>query len=290
MTFILQVLLSFFIGGLFVAGVICITEKLGARVGAAMAGMPLVSLIGLSFIAMTSGPAAAKESALVIVIFSVSTLFYGFVYEKSISLLKTESRDLAASLMATFAWALVNLIIIARIASELTFVSSLIAGGLGVLVFYLLFRNYPSLGVHKHVTTKTANMTRFLIAGFVVGLAVIFAKLLGPMWGGLVASFPVTIAVGLYFLDKSQSDDFTKGFVRELPLAILSLMIFSSMLYLTLLNMNTFISFILSAAVAYLYAFIHVKVRMQTLKKAAKVIVPHKNPRRRDAKAEAMGD
>lgn len=259
------------------AGVVWLTEKLGVRVGAALAGMPLVSLIGLSFIAITSGSAATKEAALVMVLFSISTLFYGFVYEKSISLLKTvESRDLVASLIATFAWAMVNLIIITRVATALTFVSALIAGGLGVFVFYLLFRNYPLLRVHKHLTTKVANMTRFFIAGVVVGFAVIFAKLLGPMWGGLVASFPVTVAVGLYFLDKSQSDNFTKSFVKELPLAILSLMIFTSVLYMTLLNLDTFLCFVISATTAYLYAFIHVKVRMQTLKKAAKAVVPHK--------------
>jgi membrane protein DedA with SNARE-associated domain len=85
----------------------------------------------------------------------------------------------------------------------------------------------------------------------------VFAKFLGPTWGGLVARFPVTIAVGLYFLDKSQSDNFTKSFVKELLLAIVSMLIFVSILYVTLLKIDTVSSFSIPIIVAYICVYSH---------------------------------
>ena len=273
MTFFIDVILSFFIGGLFVAGVILFTEKLGARVGATVAGLPFVSLLGLSFICITSGPVATKQACLAMPIFGISALFYGFVYEKAISMFKIKSRDIAASLVATLAWSVVNLILIAKLIPNISFVIVLAISALGVITFYLLFYNYPSVGVHRHSTTKEANLTRFFISGFIVAMSGIFAKFLGQMWGGLVASFPVTIAVGLYFLDKSQSDNFTKSFVKELPLAIVSMLIFVSVLYTTLIKIDTVSSFLISIIAAYIYAFIHIELRRKIFRKTVKTPV-----------------
>lgn len=261
--------MSFFIGGLFVAGVILFTEKLGARTGASIAGLPFVSLLGLSFICITIGPQATKAASLAMPIFGISALFYGFVYEKSISRFKIKSRDFAASLVALLAWAVVNLTLIAKIVPNINFVTVLAISFVGVVIFYLLFYNYPSVDAHRHSTTKKANLTRFFISGFIVAMSGIFAKFLGPTWGGLVASFPVTIAVGLYFLDKSQSDNFTKSFVKELPLAIVSMLIFVSVLYVTLLKINTVSSFSISIIIAYIYAFIHAKLKRRLFHRAS---------------------
>jgi hypothetical protein len=137
------------------------------------------------------------------------------VYEKAISMFKIKSRDFAASLVAIIAWTLVNLVLISKIIPIINFALVLAISSAGVIIFYFLFYNYPSVGVHRHSTTRKANLARFLISGFIVAMSGIFAKFLGPTWGGLVASFPVTIAVGLYFLDKSQSDNFTKYFVKN---------------------------------------------------------------------------
>jgi hypothetical protein len=273
MAFLIDVILSFFIGGLFVAGVILFTEKLGARIGATVAGLPFVSLLGLSFICITSGPVATKEACLAMPLFGISALFYGFVYEKAISMFKIRSRDFAASLVAIIAWTLVNLALISKIIPNINFALVLAISSAGVIIFYFLFYNYPSVGVHRHSTTRKANLARFLISGFIVAMSGIFAKFLGPTWGGLVASFPVTIAVGLYFLDKSQSDNFTKSFVKELPLAIVSMLIFVSILYVTLLKINTVSSFSISIIAAYVYAFIHTKLRRKLFRKIAKIPV-----------------
>jgi uncharacterized membrane protein (GlpM family) len=273
MTFLIDVVLSFFIGGLFIAGVILFTEKLGARIGATIAGMPFVSLVGLSFISITSGPEVTKQACLAMPIFGISALFYGFVYEKAIVLFKTKSRDFAASLTALLAWATVNLVLIAKVIPNINFVFVLVISFVGIVIFYLLFIHYPSVGAHRHPTTKEANLTRFFISGFIVAMSGIFAKFLGPTWGGLVASFPVTIAVGLYFLDKSQSDNFTKSFVKELPLAIVSALIFVSILYLTLTKMDTVFSFLISIIAAYAYAFIHLELRRKLFRKTTKIPV-----------------
>lgn len=270
MTFALKVILSFFIGGLFVAGVVWLTEKLGARVGAAIAGLPLVTLLGLVFICITSGPTITKEACLAMPIFVVSALFYGLVYEKSISILKIKSRDFVASLIALFAWVVTNLIIISRVVPNINFVIAIVISLIGIIIFYLLFYSYPSVGLHRHIITQKVNITRFFIAGSVVATSVIFARLLGPTWGGLAASFPVTIATSLYFLDKSQSDDFTKSFVKELPLALVSLLIFIIVLYATLLNMNAIGSFLIAIITAFIYAFIHTKLRRKSFYKVAK--------------------
>lgn len=53
MDFALKVALSFLVGGAFVFGVIWASEKLGSRIGGAIAGWPSTILVGLAFIDIT---------------------------------------------------------------------------------------------------------------------------------------------------------------------------------------------------------------------------------------------
>lgn len=196
-------------------------------------------------------------------IFLISALFYAFVYQKTIVRLNNKFKDIQASFIAFMFWAVLGLTTIKLFVPLLNFKIAALGSLIGLVVFYLLFHNYPHIRLHKSRSSKNINIIRFLVAGVVVSLTVILAKILGPEWGALLATFPATISMSLYFLERSQSDEFIKSFIKELPLSLLSTLIFIIVIYLTILKINVFLSFLVSmlASFVYTYTYSHLKIR-----------------------------
>ena len=83
MDFAIKVILSFIVGGTWVSGVIWLSEKLGSRVGGAIAGIPSTILISLIFINLTQGPADAREALTIVPLMFSASLIYAFVFMKT---------------------------------------------------------------------------------------------------------------------------------------------------------------------------------------------------------------
>ena len=59
--FQLQLLLSFFIGGIWIAGTTVLADRYGSKLGGWLGGLPSTALFSLFFIAWTQSPAIASE-------------------------------------------------------------------------------------------------------------------------------------------------------------------------------------------------------------------------------------
>ena len=264
MEFALRVILSFAVGGGYVSGIIWLSEKLGSRIGGALAGVPNTILISLVFINITEGPKSTKLAITIVPAMLVVTLFYAWVFVKAYSLTKPK-RYLFVSVIATLAWLVVSAIL-RKSLSKTDFVYIVILGLAGISLFQYALHQYAVVMPKKRVLPSSVYMARFLVSGAVIAAAVVVARYSGPLWGGVVSSFPATVVTSLYFLSKSQGSEFAKSFVKRLPLGVISSLIFIIVLHLTLTRLPTLISFLLGMSCSLIYTFILLSIqRPQTL-------------------------
>lgn len=252
MEFTLKVILSFVVGGLYVSTIVWAAEKLGSKIGGAIAGIPSTLLVSLAFINLAEGPVATKAASAIVPLLITAALFYAYIFVESAQFLKTSYKHIAATLFAVIGWAGLSLAIRA-VFKGADFAVILIVALAGAIGFNQLFKHFPDVKPKKFELPKYVYLVRFLVAGSVVSLSVLAARHLGATWGGVAASFPATVASSLYFLNKSQGCTFTEGFVRRLPKAFISTFIFIICLHLLLTNLPTLLCFVLALAAALTY-------------------------------------
>ncbi|HVA10813.1 MAG TPA: hypothetical protein VNG32_01445 [Candidatus Dormibacteraeota bacterium] len=264
MEFVLRVILSFVVGGGYVSGIIWLSEKLGSSIGGALAGVPNTLLIGLIFINITEGPESTKVATAIVPVMLATTLFYTWVFIKVSSLTKL-SRYLFLSVIATMAW-LVTSAILRESLSKTGFSYIVILGLAGILLFQYALHKYAVVVAKTRILPSSVYLARFLVSGAVIASAVVVARYSGPLWGGVVSSFPATVATALYFLSKSQGSEFVKSFVKRLPLAVISSLLFVIVLHQTLTRLPTITCFLLGMSCSLICTLILLSIKKpQTL-------------------------
>jgi hypothetical protein len=255
MEFSIRVALSFLVGGAYVSGIIWVAEKLGPRIGGALAGTPSAILVGLAFINLTAGPAQAKAGTTLIPLGIVAAFVYALVFVQVAGKLKSRFAVEATVLISSFVWFILALII-HKIFAGKPFIIIAMAMLAGCAIFQYVYRNFEAREPKKVPSTRTTYVLRFLVGGTVIASSVIVARLVGPVWGGMVTTFPATLGTTLYFLTKSQGVLFTRGFVRHLPASFISSLVFVSLLYVTLTRIPSLLAFILAMTTCLLYSYL----------------------------------
>lgn len=245
-------------------GIILISEQLGSRIGAALAGVPNTILVSLVFICLTTSAEATKTATTIVPIMLVASIFYAWIFVQASRFGKGVSRDLFATLLAIVSWLVVAITLRSTLAHT-DFVYIVILGLLGIWVFYFLSRGFPTIKPKKINLPNSVHVARFLTGGTIVAGAVIAAHYLGPLWAGVVSSFP-GLATTMYFMNASQGPEFSKGFVKRLPLGVISTLLFIIVLHLTLTRINTVVSFLISVVCALVYTFALLNIRSRIAK------------------------
>lgn len=207
--FILRVVASFLVGGLYIATMARLSERFGSKLGGLLVALPSTALVGLSFIAWTQGAAAIKEATLImpatvaastifLVVFSLS-YGYGLV---------------AAYLIGVSAWFALNL------PPTILRLHSLY---IALLISFILFTISISFFHHQpHRTLETFRSDKWTLAiraafaGSFIALAVICSKLLGPVWGGMFASFPAAFSAVVLIFGRNHGREFTQSVSRTM--------------------------------------------------------------------------
>jgi uncharacterized membrane protein (GlpM family) len=252
--FILKVILSFLVGGLYVGGVVWLSERLGSRIGGAFAGLPSTILVSLIFISITEGAGATQIAVAIIPLMLLASLMYAFVFLEATTKFKKPKRYPGAILAATIAWFLAALLV--KAFSNISFFALIILTLCGLIVFNYWFRHFTATAPVKIPLPSNIYLLRFLSGGAVIAGAVVTARYLGPVWGGIVSSFPAMLGSILYFLNKSQGEVFLRGFLRGLPFSYISMLIFIILIYLTITRLSIYFSFVIAIAGSLFYTFL----------------------------------
>lgn len=252
MNFTLNLILSFLVGGAYVACIIWVSEKLGSRVGGAIAGLPSTILVGLIFIGISEGDQAAKEATSIVPFMFIATLIYGSVFLFAVKGFSFW-QNLIASLVAALAWLISSLFI--RQLSSVDFLLTVLIALSGLLVFRWAFSNFTVALPNKITLLQSIYLLRFLIGGAVIASAVAAAHYLGLIWGGIISSFPGLLGSVLYFLNKSQGTKFLEGFLRRLPFSYISSLLFLIVIYQTVVEWPMVLSFATALTVPIFYTY-----------------------------------
>ena len=185
--FFTKLAISFLVGGIWVTITTILAERYGSKIGGWIGGLPSTSLLALFFIGLTQSPAIASEATTVI-----PAAMGGFVLFILIYIWLVKSKKLFFSLAtALVGWFLVLVLIIYFDLENYV---------LSLLIFLVLFltsfliiekvfkiKSAPMIKV-KHTTGQIIG--RALFGGFIIGFAVLMAKISGPVFGGIFAAFP----------------------------------------------------------------------------------------------------
>ncbi|MDB5183088.1 MAG: hypothetical protein JWO47_872 [Candidatus Saccharibacteria bacterium] len=254
MDYALKIFASFVVGGGYVAGVVWLSERLGSRIGGAVAGLPSTILVSLSFIAITEGPADARSAVSIAPLMFIATLIYALVFMQAVKKSSHARKHPIAITLATLAWLAAAIAI--RQLSSLDFYAVVLLATLGLAAFLYKFRDFSVIVPNKIPLPKHMYALRFFVGGVLIASAVVAARFLGPVWGGIISSFPVMLGSILYFLNKSQGAKFLEGFLRRLPLSYGGSLLFMIIIHQTLTKTPAVLSFALGLSGAAFYAFI----------------------------------
>lgn len=181
----LQLIISFFFGGLFIAVQTLIGERVTGFWRSLVITIPSTMALGLFFIGLYKTPNDVADVARVV----PAALGPDYIFVMLFALFSRFGLFHALGL-GLAGWCLSAFAILTF--PPATFESSIFLYGLPVIaICYLVTRRLPQTGDLKplHITGKTI-VLRSLIGGSIMTLIVLLSKTWGNIWGGLFSAFP----------------------------------------------------------------------------------------------------
>lgn len=203
--FALKVLLSLFVGIIFVVVSTYIAERVSGKIGGLIVGLPSTAVISLTFIGLTQGvPQAVVASSIV----PFSSAFYCFYFIAFLLLTKKGFiTGFFGSLTVWFFFAIISFIY---------FPKSMVVSVLVWIVFVTLAIQWAVKYVHinhSKIPKKIVSgplWVKATITGSVISMIVIIAKVAGPSWGGIFATFPALTISTMLITVQSGGVEFTR--------------------------------------------------------------------------------
>jgi uncharacterized membrane protein (GlpM family) len=225
MLFFLKLVLSFVLGGAWIATGVAIAERRGSKLGGLIIGFPSTVLIAVFFIGWTQSTAAAFHATTVIpVVFGINYIFLLV----AVSLI---GRGLAAALGAGLAaWGALSAVVVA-LKFENFWAGVLIYAACFALAYGLMGRIVPAgAGDPAGVPSSRALLIagRGIFGGTIIALAVLLAKLGGPLIGGVFAIFPAVFTGALVTTAISHGAGFSAALMRSTIVGGISVIVFAT--------------------------------------------------------------
>ncbi len=218
--FLLKLLLSFAVGGAAVSLSIMLGERFGPKIGGIILGLPIMSAVGIFFIGFTQSADAAAEAATIIPVTLAAGLVFLLLFVSvfgRLGLLGSLASGLASFFIFSSAFPLLNL--------GNTYLNIAIFVAVAAISMRLM-RGFPSKRVH-YTPTKREMVFRAFLGGCVVAAAVVAAKLIGPLWGGLFAAIPASYISMLFIVTRLHGLEFTKAIVKSIPIGTTGTLVYS---------------------------------------------------------------
>ncbi|MDO8582020.1 MAG: DUF3147 family protein [bacterium] len=181
----IQLIISFFIGGLFIALQTLIAEHVPLRWRGIILSIPSTSALGFFFIGLTK---TAVDAADAVRIFPAAIgVTYLFVLIFTLLVIRS---DLLHSFIGAFiVWAIAAYTLLRF--PPTTFTISILYSLPVIIISYAIIRKLPHITTFTPVPINGKNIViRSLIAGSIIVLVIILSKKIGNIWGGMFSAFP----------------------------------------------------------------------------------------------------
>jgi len=263
-TFLVKLVLSFLVGSIWITSVTVIAERFGSKIGGFIGGLPSTIVVALLFIGLTQSTAAASQAAIMIPLVMGVNGFFILVY-----LALVKHGLIKALVSALLFWFVIILILI--ISGLNGFWLSLGIWGLS-LVFCLFVTNQvmsiPHTSGIRVPYTAEQIITRGVVSGLIISMAVLITRLTGPIIGGIFSNFPVIFMSTLFITYRTGGVEFSRSVAKTLMLsAMINVGVYSFTAHFSYQYFNLITGTLIAIAAASLsaysvYRFIRRKARV----------------------------
>jgi len=244
--FIIRVIISFFIAGIWIAGATLLAERLGSKLGGLVTNLPSNILISLIFVVMVNGipyvidalpavPIGMAINMIFLFVFIIA-LQYGLLLSTIISLLIWFGLAIAAAFL-NYDNLFVN-VVFYIIMSFITFI---------VLEKVI---KIPSAKKSNKKYTPLQMFIRAVFAGSIVASVVVISKFFDAYILGIFSTFPAVLLSTMVILGINQGKEFAQATGKVLVLSSTNIVVYVVAVYFTFprfgIILGTVISFICS--------------------------------------------
>lgn len=248
-TYWFQILQSFLIAGLWIAGATLIAEKLGSKAGGAVANLPSTILVSLVYVAIVRSPEYAADAALAAPLgMAVNTLFL-FIF-----ILMLRFHLAWAMLVSLCFWFLMAWLI--SLSSGITVLFSIGFYFIAMITAFLLLEyvvKVPSAGRQKAIFRWWTLLVRALFAGTVVAVAVTISTFANSFWTGIFTVFPAVMLSTMTILTIAQGANFARAVGKTMVLASVNIVVYAVAVHWTYQWFGVLWGTLLSFAAAVLF-------------------------------------
>ncbi len=229
-----------------------LAERYGTKVGGVVAGLPATVLISLLFIAWTQSPQVAVDAATMVPAVGGINCLFVVAY---IALLR---KGFGIALGGAFAlWVILSFVLI--LSGLHDFTSSLF-----LYLFLLLLSHHivekrlsvPSETGRKTVYTFSIILFRAIFSGFIIALAVVMARVGGPLLGGVFAVFPAMFVGTLFITYLTHGPSFSAAVMKASVLGAISVVVYGTVVRITYVPLGIALGTLTSLAVSFVSALV----------------------------------
>ncbi len=217
--FLAKLLLSFLVGGAYIAFSVYISERLGSRIGGVVTGLPSTSIISLLFIGWTQTTLAAVQAIPIMPLVNALDVIYVFIFIKLVRL-----GNVKAIILSLTIWFAITIPFVMAGHQNLflfTLVFFVVLGGFTYLTGEIKHRKVDLSG-----SRKKQFLYRSVFSGLVIATAVFLGKVFGPVWGGAFACFPAAFTCSFFFITRSHGPEFAESVAKNMPLGSTGITLF----------------------------------------------------------------
>jgi hypothetical protein len=249
---LLQLLLTFLIGSTWIFFILVASERFGSKIGGFIGGLPSTALLSFFFIGLTQSPVTASEATTVFpLVYSITGIFlvvYGWLSKKGFTFTLFFSLFIWFILSAIVAWINpqnfgLNLILYAFIL---------------LIAYYLMESKLKIRTLEKIRINHTLKQTalRSLFGGTIILLAVVLAKLGGPVFGGIFAAFPAMFISTLFLSYRAQGMEFSRSMTKPLMVTgMVTIVIFAVAVRYSYIKTGLYIGTLIAMAISAMSAY-----------------------------------
>lgn len=253
--FIIQLITSIFIGGLFVSLLTIIAERLPQRAAGVVLSIPSTIVLGLFFIALTTSPSVVTTIAPSMPISMGATIIFCIIYvylANNIPLSRITSM-VVSTLGAIFIWLLFAIPIVHFKVSHFLF--SLPAFVLLAAIGHYLLYTKPKIKTEpiRIIYTLHQKIIRAIAGGLIIGLIVFMAKFLGPFWGGVFSTFPAVYLSTLLIIHYYHDKKFLFHITKTIPVSSFGFIIYLLVVQYTYPRIGIIIGTIYALIISLIY-------------------------------------
>ncbi len=265
--FIIQLIISFFVGGGLIALLTFLAERSSSRVSGIIISFPSTVLLGFFFLAWTQTPEeVAKLIPATMIPLGISILFpvfYVYIANLGATFIKNRfSLVLFTQCLSVGLWLLLSF--------PMAFhkMSNLFYGIIGYLILAAIGHFFLNRRKEKNPTTHLYSVWqitgRAAFVGFLIAMIVFVGEMVNPFWGGVLAMFPAALSSSMMVIHWYYGPKNLFPIVRKVPLGSLSIFVYAIIVMLifphTGFIWGTFIAFVASLITSFLLSgFLRIK-------------------------------